>query len=53
VEEVIDIDAAFVAAGLKGAGDSSLLAVSNGTSALIYLHPDRSSGAPCGRRPPR
>ena len=37
-----DIDAAFIAAGLKTAGDPSLLAVSNGTSALIYLHPDRS-----------
>ena len=45
VEAVIDIDAAFVAAGLKEAGDSSLLAVSNGTSALIYLHPDRTEDA--------
>jgi arylsulfatase A-like enzyme len=45
VEEVIDINAAFVAAGLKAAGDPSLLAVSNGTSALIYLHPERSEDA--------
>jgi arylsulfatase A-like enzyme len=45
VEEVIDIDAAFVAAGLKDAGDPSLLAVSNGTSALVYLHPDRTGDA--------
>jgi hypothetical protein len=45
VEEVIDIDAEFVAAGLKAAGDPSLLAVSNGTSALIYLHPDRNDDA--------
>jgi arylsulfatase A-like enzyme len=45
VEEVIDIDAAFVAAGLKAAGDPSLVAVSNGTSALIYLHPDRNEDA--------
>jgi len=45
VEEVVDIDAAFVAAGLKEAGDPSLLAVSNGTSALIYLHPDRIEDA--------
>lgn len=45
VDEVIDIDAAFVAAGLKAAGDPSLLAVSNGTSALIYLHPKRNEDA--------
>jgi predicted AlkP superfamily pyrophosphatase or phosphodiesterase len=45
VEEVIDIDATFIAAGLKAAGDASLLAVSNGTSALIYLHPDRNKDA--------
>jgi arylsulfatase A-like enzyme len=45
VEEVVDIDAEFVAAGLKAAGDPSLLAVSNGTAALIYLHPDRDGAA--------
>jgi hypothetical protein len=45
VEEVIDIDAEFVAAGLKDASSSSLLAVSNGTSALIYLHPERNEDA--------
>jgi hypothetical protein len=45
VEEVIDIDAEFVAAGLKEAGSPRLLAVSNGTSALIYLHPDRHEDA--------
>ncbi len=45
VEEVVDIDAEFVAAGLKDTGDPSLLAVSNGTSALIYLHPDRDESA--------
>jgi hypothetical protein len=45
VEEVIDIDAEFIAAGLKDAGNPSLLAVSNGTSALIYLHPDRNGEA--------
>ncbi|HET8996304.1 MAG TPA: nucleotide pyrophosphatase, partial [Acetobacteraceae bacterium] len=43
---VIDIDAEFAAAGLKSAPEeSSLLAVSNGTSALIYLHPDRAADA--------
>jgi len=35
---VVDIDAALVGAGLKrDAADDSLLAVSNGTAALIYL----------------
>ena len=38
VSEVVDIDAALVGAGLKrDAADDSLLAVSNGTAALIYL----------------
>lgn len=45
VAQVVDIDAEFVAGKLKDAGDPSLLAVSNGTSALIYLHPDRSADA--------
>lgn len=46
VGEVVDIDAEFAAAGLKSAPDDpSLLAASNGTSALIYLHPDREADA--------
>ncbi|HVY14749.1 MAG TPA: alkaline phosphatase family protein [Rhodopila sp.] len=46
VGEVIDIDAAFAAAGLKTAPEEpGPLAVSNGTSALIYLHPDRAGDA--------
>ena len=46
VGEVIDIDAEFADAGLKASpGDASLLAVSNGTSALIYLHPHRAHDA--------
>ncbi|WP_428490972.1 alkaline phosphatase family protein [Rhodopila sp.] len=45
VTEVVDIDLEFVSAGLKRTGDASLLAVSNGTSALIYLHPDRAADA--------
>jgi arylsulfatase A-like enzyme len=45
VGRVIDIDAEFVDAGLKGADDPSLLAISNGTSALIYLHPNRNEDA--------
>jgi arylsulfatase A-like enzyme len=43
VEAVVDIEAEFVAGGLKrDAADPSLLAVSNGTAALVYLHPDRA-----------
>jgi len=46
VGEVVDINAAFKTVGLETASDSpGLLAVSNGTSALIYLHPDRASDA--------
>jgi arylsulfatase A-like enzyme len=46
VGAVIDINAEFTAAGLKAAPDEpSLLSVSNGTSALIYLHPDRAADA--------
>ncbi|MGX9964878.1 alkaline phosphatase family protein [Roseomonas sp. F4] len=46
VEAVVDIEAEFVAAGLKrDAADASLLSVSNGTAALVYLHPDRVDDA--------
>jgi hypothetical protein len=46
VGAVIDIDAEFTAARLKATSeDPSLLSVSNGTSALIYLHPDRAGDA--------
>lgn len=46
VAEVVDIDAALIAAGLKrDEEDDGLLAVSNGTSALVYLHPDRMADA--------
>jgi arylsulfatase A-like enzyme len=38
---VIDVDAALVAAGLKAAPDSGdVVTVSNGTSCLVYLHPE-------------
>lgn len=41
---VIDIDAALIAAGLKsGPGSGDVVAVSNGTAALVYLHPDHAS----------
>lgn len=44
VQEVIDIEAEFVAAGLKhDADDCSLLSVANGTAALVYLHPVRAA----------
>jgi hypothetical protein len=46
VREVIDIEAELIAAGLKrDAGDAGLMSVSNGTAALIYLHPDRAADA--------
>jgi arylsulfatase A-like enzyme len=46
VGEVVDINAEFAVAGLQPETDApSLLAASNGTSALIYLHPDRAGDA--------
>ena len=40
VSGVVDIDAALVEAGLKDhAGSGDVLSVSNGTSALVYVHP--------------
>lgn len=40
VSGVIDIEAELVAAGLKaGAGSGDVVSTSNGTSALIYVHP--------------
>lgn len=40
VRGVIDVNAELVAAGLKSAPDSGdVISVSNGTSALIYVHP--------------
>lgn len=44
VKEVVDIEAELMAAGLKrGPHDGALVSVSNGTSALVYLHSDRAS----------
>ena len=41
---VVDVDAALVAAGLKAAEDSNdVVTVSNGTSCLVYLHPDHAA----------
>jgi arylsulfatase A-like enzyme len=47
VSGVVDIDAELVAAGLKDAhGSDDVVAVSNGTSALIYVHPDHAPRLP-------
>src|SRR5690606_10040923 len=44
VADVIDIDAELAAAGLKADADSGdVVAVSNGTSALVYVHPDHAA----------
>ncbi len=44
VTGVVDIEAELVAAGLKAAlGSGDVVAVSNGTSALIYVHPDHTA----------
>lgn len=44
VSGVIDIEAELVAAGLKAAaGSGDVLSMSNGTSALIYVHPEQAS----------
>lgn len=44
VTGVIDIDAELAAASLKAAPDAGdVVAVSNGTSALIYVHPDAAA----------
>ncbi|MBS0246564.1 MAG: alkaline phosphatase family protein [Proteobacteria bacterium] len=47
VTGIVDIDAELVAAGLKrDAGSDEVAAVSNGTSALIYVHPDMAALIP-------
>lgn len=41
VSGVVDIEAALVGAGIKSGADSGdIIAMSSGTSSLIYLHPD-------------
>ena len=50
VEGVVDVDAELVAAGIKASQDShEMLAVSNGTSVLIYVHPDHAEKLPTVR----
>ena len=40
----VDVEAELVAAGLKDAADSTdVVALSNGTASLVYLHPDREN----------
>jgi arylsulfatase A-like enzyme len=47
VEGVVDVDAELVAAGIKASqGSDDVLAVSNGTSVLIYVHPDHAERLP-------
>jgi len=42
VSDVIDVEAELIAAGLKDSrGSTDVLALSNGTASLIYLHPDQ------------
>jgi arylsulfatase A-like enzyme len=46
VGAVVDIEAELVAAGLKqGPDDGTLVSASNGTAALVYLHPSRAGDA--------
>lgn len=43
VSGVIDVEAELVNAGLKaGAGSGDIIALSNGTSTLVYVHPDQA-----------
>jgi arylsulfatase A-like enzyme len=50
VTGVIDIEQDFISAGLKDSENSrDVVAVSNGTSALIYVHPDCSGRIPALR----
>lgn len=50
VEGVVDVDAKLVAAGIKASQDShDMLAISNGTSVLIYVHPDHADKLPTVR----
>ncbi|GLR89694.1 alkaline phosphatase family protein [Bradyrhizobium iriomotense] len=50
VTGVVDIDAEFVMAGLKESESSNdVMAVSNGTSALVYVDPDRTHALPALR----
>ena len=47
VRAVVDIEGELLAAGLRrDAQDTSLLSASNGTAALVYLHPRRAAEAP-------
>lgn len=46
VQAVVDIESELVTAGLKrDLADTGIVSVSNGTSALVYLHPERRSQA--------
>ncbi len=50
VSGIVDIDAELIAAGLKeGPGSGDVMSVSNGTSALIYVHPNQVALQPALR----
>ncbi len=47
VSGIVDVEAELIAAGLKSGPESGdVLALSNGTSTLIYLHPDHETMRP-------
>ncbi|WP_315832402.1 alkaline phosphatase family protein [Bradyrhizobium prioriisuperbiae] len=47
VSGVVDIDSELISAGFRAdAGSGDVMAVSNGTSALIYVHPDHAAVTP-------
>jgi len=47
VTGIVDIDAELVSAGLKASLDSDeIMSVSNGTAALVYVHPRHASAIP-------
>jgi hypothetical protein len=47
VSGIVDVDAELIAAGLKSGPESDdVLALSNGTATLVYLHPDREGLRP-------
>jgi len=47
VSGIVDVEAELITAGLKSRPDSDdVLALSNGTSTLVYLHPDREALRP-------
>jgi arylsulfatase A-like enzyme len=47
ISGAVDVEAELVAAGLKDGADSTdVIALSNGTASLVYLHPDQENRRP-------